>query len=84
MYYTYILENEFGKRYIGQTNNLEKRLKRHNAGGVKSTKGKGPWEIIFSKEFATRKESVNYETYLKSLENSNYIKEYIIRSQLAA
>ena len=80
MFYTYILEKNSGKLYIGQTNNKEARLLRHNSNMVKSTKNKGPWKIIFYKEFLTRNESVNYEEYLKSLKNSNYIKNFIVKN----
>ena len=80
MYYTYILENTNGKLYIGQTSGLESRLLRHNSNMVKATKNKDPWKIIFSKTFVTRKESINYELYLKSLKNSNYIKLQIIQN----
>ena len=39
MYYLYILKsNKIEKFYIGQTNNLEKRIFYHNNGYSKSTK----------------------------------------------
>ncbi|NOY60935.1 MAG: GIY-YIG nuclease family protein [Calditrichaeota bacterium] len=37
MFYTYILQNTRGQFYIGQTSNLEDRLKRHNSGRSKFT-----------------------------------------------
>ena len=78
MYFSYVLENDSGNIYIGQTNNIPARLIRHNNNQVKSTKYKGPWKIIHSKNFATRQESIQYETYLKSLKNPKYIKAVII------
>ena len=78
MYHTYVLENPSGKMYIGQSNDLSDRLKRHNGNRVKSTKNKGPWKIVYSKQFSTRTESVNYEAYLKSLKNSRYIKQVFV------
>ena len=78
MYYTYILENDQGSIYIGQTNDAAARLIRHNANRVQSTKNHGPWKIVYKKEFASRKEAVNYESYLKSLKNPKYIKAVLL------
>ncbi|WP_239004431.1 GIY-YIG nuclease family protein [Lacinutrix sp. WUR7] len=37
-YYTYVLESDIdGRLYKGHTDNVEKRLKEHNAGKTKST-----------------------------------------------
>ncbi len=80
MYHTYILENPEGRLYIGQTDNVGNRLLRHNSNMVKSTKNKGPWKLIYSREFVARSESVAFETYLKSLKSSKYIKSYIVGS----
>ena len=56
-YYCYILELETtGQLYIGQTNNLEDRLLRHNSGRNKYTKRKGPWKLIHEEKFETRSE----------------------------
>jgi putative endonuclease len=79
MFYTYILENPQGKMYIGQTANVEARVVRHNRGAQKSTSNKGPWKLIFFKEFQTRSEAVKYESYLKNLKNPTYVKEHIIK-----
>ena len=78
MFYTYILENIKGRLYIGYANNVNIRLTKHNAGGVVSTRNKGPWKLIFAKEFNTKKEAYTYESYLKSLKNPKYIREKII------
>jgi len=40
MYYVYVLKSEVdGRLYKGLTENLEIRLKQHNSGKSKSTKG---------------------------------------------
>src|SRR5258706_119847 len=47
IYFVYILisqkDNSF---YIGQTNNIDDRLKRHNAGQERYTKTKVPWKLF--------------------------------------
>jgi len=64
-YSTYIIQNPVGKFYIGQTNNLEKRINQHNAGKSRYTKGKGPWELVHSEEFSNRNEAIKRERQLK-------------------
>ena len=47
MYYVYILESikEPGNYYTGLTDDLKKRLKKHNEGGCKHTAKLKPWRI---------------------------------------
>ena len=52
--------------YVGYTNNLENRLKKHNEGkGAKSTRGK-KWLLIYSKKFKNKKDAMKYEYFLKN------------------
>ena len=58
MFYVYVLKSEKdGKLYVGQTENLEKRVKLHNSGLVKSTKHRTPFKLIHSANFVTRAEA---------------------------
>jgi putative endonuclease len=53
------------RTYVGWTTDLERRLKQHNAGvGAKSTRGR-PWVLLYSEEFATRREAMSREWHLK-------------------
>ena len=81
MFYAYVLKNQqSGKIYIGQTCDLEERLKRHN-GILKSrntsytSKNKGFWEIAYSEIFETRKEAIKREKELKSYQGREFIKK---------
>ena len=79
-YFTYILLSESsGRFYIGQTNNLSERLKRHNGNQSKSTKNRGPWKLYFHTEFETRSEAVILEQYLKSLKNHQLIDHWMAK-----
>ncbi|BCX15648.1 MAG: hypothetical protein KatS3mg097_540 [Candidatus Parcubacteria bacterium] len=50
-YYVYVLRSlKTGKHYIGISKNPEKRLKEHNKGDSKFTKGHRPWVLVY-KEF---------------------------------
>ena len=78
MYYTYVIKSLFlNIFYIGQTNNLTDRINRHNQNRNKYTKGKGPWELIFSKSFETRSEAVQLEIKLKSFRNKAFLEKWI-------
>ncbi|MBM3944101.1 MAG: hypothetical protein FJ317_01225 [SAR202 cluster bacterium] len=48
-FYSYILRNGDGRFYIGQTDDLALRLRRHNQDRSFSTKNRGPWEIVWWK-----------------------------------
>ena len=66
-FYTYILQSELkSKYYTGQTQDIDKRLERHNAGKVKSTKNGIPWKLVTYFEFSTRKEAVIKEQQIKN------------------
>ncbi|MEW5842457.1 MAG: GIY-YIG nuclease family protein [Bacteroidota bacterium] len=73
-YFVYILQSQKnGKYYVGQTNDLEKRISQHNSGYSFSTKHGIPWELLFQKEFASRSEAMQYERELKSYKSHDYI-----------
>jgi putative endonuclease len=62
----YVLYSDsIGRRYIGHTSDLEKRIKEHNAGRVKSTKAGVPWRIIAYKRYSSRSNARWIERSLK-------------------
>ena len=77
MYYAYILENAQGIYYIGQTNNLEERIRRHNRGGSQYSRGKGPWRLAYYEELPDRSSAVKREKELKAIRNKKVLKEII-------
>ena len=53
------------KTYVGYSNNIKKRLEKHNSNrGAKSTKGY-KWLLIYSKKFKSKKEAMSFEYKLK-------------------
>ena len=66
MYTVYVIEDENSLRYIGQTENIDKRLEEHNSGLSFYTKRGKNWKIIYTEEHSTRSESMRREKYLKS------------------
>jgi putative endonuclease len=82
MFYTYILFSPlYNKYYIGYTHDIEGRLIAHNHPKNKGfTKKYQPWEKVFIREFDTKKEAMQYETYLKSLKSKKALLELIEES----
>ena len=65
-FFAYILYSEsMAKYYIGQTNNIQQRLDRHNAGLMSFTSKGVPWHLIYFKEFPTRSEARRMELSIK-------------------
>jgi len=59
------ISTDVKKTYVGYTNDLESRLKKHNTNkGAKSTMGY-KWKIIYNKKFKTKNEAMSYEYKLK-------------------
>jgi putative endonuclease len=52
--------------YVGQTNNLQRRVDEHNAGKGRSTKPYAPFVLIFSETHPNRIQSRAREKFLKS------------------
>ena len=84
MFFVYILYSKSADRYyVGQTENLERRLQFHNSGGVFSTKPYGPWELKYSENFSTRAEAMRREREIKNYKKRSYIESLIASAQLA-
>jgi len=67
MYYVYILLSERDqKRYIGFTQDLERRIVEHNSGLVKSTKNRIPLKLIYFERFENKVEAMKREKFFKS------------------
>ena len=77
-YYTYILFSKKTDRYyIGSTQNIHKRIERHNAGVTKSTKGGRPWNLVYYESFETKTEAIKRENYLKRMKSRIFVEKII-------
>ena len=66
--YTYILQCADGSLYTGWTNNLEGRVRTHNAGkGGKYTRTRTPVRLVYWEEHATKQEAMSREWHIKRL-----------------
>jgi len=68
MKYVYLLQNLSypDKRYVGLTNDLNNRLKGHNAGKSPHTAKFKPWQVVVAIRFSDDQKAEAFETYLKS------------------
>ena len=68
VFYVYMLKCisiGVNKTYVGYTNNLALRLKKHNSNkGAKSTKGY-EWELVYKKRFYSKNKALSFEYKLK-------------------
>ena len=65
---TYMLRCSDGTLYTGWTNNMEKRLKAHNAGrGGKYTRVRTPVELVYLEVHETKQEAMSREVQIKQL-----------------
>jgi putative endonuclease len=72
-YFVYILRTSANTLYIGQTNNLEKRIKEHRAKTSKSSKyvrSFSSFKLVYSETYASRKEAMQRERQLKTWKRS--------------
>ena len=69
IFYVYMLKSinsKIPKSYVGYTNKLLSRIKKHNSGkGAKSTRGY-KWKIIYKKKFYDKSSAMSYEYALKN------------------
>lgn len=80
MNYVYILRCADGSLYTGWTNDLEKRVKTHNAGkGAKYTKTRLPVELVYYEEYEEKGEALSRESSIKKLKKTS--KEKLILKQ---
>lgn len=82
MFYLYILYSpEHDRYYVGSTEDIEKRLLRHNSGAVPSTQKYRPWQICYTEQFTTRAEAFSREHAIKKKKSRIYIQHLMQRIQ---
>ena len=80
MVYTYVIQSEKDKRwYTGSTNDLRKRFKQHNLRQIMSTKGRGPFKLIYYEACVNDHDARVREKYLKTGMGKRYLKNRMKR-----
>ena len=74
----YILQSEKTKKfYIGCASEVLVRLTEHQRGQTTSTRGRGPWGLVYQEQFDTLAEARRRERQLKSWKSHRSIQELI-------
>ncbi len=80
-YCVYALVNPQNKIYVGQTNNLSRRLREHNdpefRGTLYTKRNPGPWQLVYHEECQTRSEAMRREKQLKTGKGREFIRGVI-------
>lgn len=78
MFYVYIIySKQIDRFYIGQTENIENRIKNHLAGISKFTARANDWKLVYQEGYKTRTEAIQRENAIKKKKSRKYI-EWVI------
>ena len=84
MFWVYVLENPEGKFYIGQTGDLNERLKDHNRTDCFEghyTRKNGPWRVVWLEPHETRSSAMQREREIKRMKSANWIRKHLLDRQ---
>ena len=77
-YFVYLLWSKRSKRtYVGQTEDNDNRLRRHNVGLIRSTKAYRPWSLIHLEKFSTRSQAMEREQWLIPPSGRKWIAKFL-------
>ena len=71
---------KYNRIYIGMTKRPNERLKEHNSGKMKSTKGYIPWTRVFKEKVGSRVEARKREKFYKTTTGRSIIRSIIEES----
>jgi putative endonuclease len=76
--YVYMIESlsTQGRHYVGITENLKARLRKHNAGEVVYSSRHRPWRIKTVVAFTDENRALTFECYLKSASGRAFEKKH--------
>ena len=78
MVYVYVIRSRAGgRRYVGITGDVRRRLEEHNAGRSASTRAGRPWELAYEEAYESHEEARRREKYLKSSAGRRYLKRVL-------
>jgi len=73
-FYVYALESlKDGKRYVGYTNNLKRRIEEHNKSLSFAAKFRLPFELIYFEGCKNMEDAKRRENYLKTTQGARFL-----------
>jgi putative endonuclease len=79
----YVLKGETGKRYIGITNDLPRRLREHGSRRTKGSQLLGEFVVLHKEEFPDHASAREREKFLKSGQGRKWLDELQMKSEPA-
>ncbi|MFH1984981.1 MAG: GIY-YIG nuclease family protein, partial [Pseudomonadota bacterium] len=79
----YVLRGETGKRYVGITNDLNRRLSEHLKGHSKGSQVIGKFHLLHTETFEDYKDARTREKFLKSGQGRKWLDEFETKSEPA-
>jgi putative endonuclease len=77
-YFTYVLKSQIdNKLYVGWTNNLQQRIKKHNDGKVQSTKSRKPLKLVYFEGCLSEQKAISREKYFKTGFGRRFLKSRV-------
>jgi putative endonuclease len=81
-YFFYIIySNQFNRYYIGHTNNLKKRIRKHNTNHKGYTGVANDWQVVYSEVYQTKSDAYRREREVKAWKSRNQIEKLIVGSE---
>lgn len=78
MFYVYVLRLKKSERYyIGQTQDIAKRLKKHSRGETKSMKNRGEFDVVHVEKWSSRSEAMRREKEIKRYKGGEAFKRLL-------
>jgi putative endonuclease len=78
VWYVYVLRSRrTGRFYLGSSKDPTRRLAQHNRGKTVSTRGRGPWDMVYCEEYSTRAQASGRERRLKQMKSNRRLEELI-------
>jgi putative endonuclease len=78
VHYVYVLRSlKDGRLYTGYTSDIRARIAAHNAGKVRSTRGRRPLRLIYYEAYLSAKDARSRELFLKSGSGKRFIRKQL-------
>jgi putative endonuclease len=79
----YVLKGKNGKRYVGITNDLERRLREHTSKRSKGGQLLGDFVVVHTEDFPDHGTARQREMFLKSGQGRSWLDKYLPQSESA-
>jgi putative endonuclease len=78
-FFVYILQSmkDFSF-YVGQCNDLDKRMSKHYDGMSKYTATKRPWRLVYFEMYNSRSDAIKRENQIKKMKSKKFIEELVV------